>query len=161
MVDSRAFAQQRKNSVRLQGFTLIELLVVLVIMAILLSIAVPGYQTYVDRTRRADAQAALVLLSGAMERFYTENNSYLGAANGGGNTGAPGIFNTTVPLDGGTANYNLTINAATATTFTLRATPVGVQDGDGLLEYTNAGVRRWDKNDDGDTGDAGEDNWSR
>lgn len=142
-----------------RGFSLLELMIVVAVVAILASLAYPAYQDHVRKTRRADAQGALVALSNAMERWYTENNTYLGAAAGGADTGAPAVYATQVPVDGGTATYDLTIEAATGTTYTLRATPVNVQGGDGYLELLSTGARGWDRNDDGDTADANETSW--
>lgn len=146
-----------KATIRLQnGFTLIELMIVVAIVGILASIAYPSYQESVRTSRRADAKGALIGLSGAMERHYTETNSYCGAAvtNAIGSclsaTGSPTIYSTTSPVDGGTAYYDLTIQAATATTYTLRATPVGPQVDTGILEIKNTESKgRWDKNVDG------------
>jgi type IV pilus assembly protein PilE len=141
------------------GFTLIELMIVIVIISILAGIALPAYQNYLTKSRRGDAQGALNNFANVMERYYTENYTYEGAAAGGADTGAPAIFSTTAPLDGNSVYYNLTIQAADATTFTLRATPVNAQAGNGYLELTSTGLRRWDRNNDGDTGDADEDHW--
>lgn len=152
-----------------QAFTLTELLVVVAIIGILASIAYPNYQDHVTRSRRSDAQGALMNFANAMERYFTENNgSYCDAGGTGGahtcgdsgtnDTGSPTIFATTNPASG-TAYYNLTIQAATATTYTLRATPIGAQAGDGILELTNTGGRGWDGNGDNDTADAGENSW--
>ena len=141
------------------GFTLVELMIVIFIIGILASIAFPNYQEYLRKSRRADAQGALTSFAAAMERHYTATNSYRAAAAGGADTGAPAIFATQSPADG-TAYYNLAIQAVpTATTFTLRATPVGVQQGDGYLEIVSTGARLWDRNDDGDTADANENRW--
>ena len=51
------------------------------------------------------------------------------------------------------ARYLITVTAADATTFTLRATPVNGQVDDGMLELDASGARRWDKNDDADFGE--------
>ena len=125
------------------GVTLIELMIVVVIIAIIAAVALPSYQRSVQNTRRADCTGGLVGLASAMERHLSINGSYLGAAASGANTGAPAIFGTTCPVDGGDATYNLTISAATASTFTLRATPTGSQTGDrcGSLTITNTGVK--------------------
>lgn len=134
---------------RAQGFSLIELMIVVVVIGALAAIAVPNYQVYLVKTRRADAQGVLVSFANAMERYYTENNTYIGAAAGGANTGAPAAATfgfTQAPIDGTTKYYNLTIGAATGTTYTLRATPIGAQVGDGYLELLSNGARRWDKN---------------
>lgn len=65
------------------GLTLIELMIVMAIIGIIAAIAYPSYSDHVDRTRRSDAQGALMGLSAAMERHYATNNSYQGAASAG------------------------------------------------------------------------------
>ncbi len=128
-----------------KGFTLIELMVVALVIGILAGIAYPSYIEQIRKSRRADANGALLGLANALERHATDNGTYLGAATGGANTGAPAIYATQSPVDGGTAYYNLTISAATQTTFTIQATPTtnGGQDEYkcGTLTLTNAGVK--------------------
>lgn len=125
------------------GFNLVELLVVVTIIGIIGAVAYPSYLGSVRDTRRADCTGAITGLSSAMERFYSVNGTYLGAAAGGSNTGAPDVFSTTCPVDGNNPNYNLTIQAATASTYTLRAAPVGDQTNDdcGSLSLTNTGLK--------------------
>ncbi len=144
-----------------QGFTLAELLITIAIIAILSSIAYGSYRDNIDTARRSDAQGSLTAFAISMERYYTENNSYLGAGAGGGNTGAPSIFATEAPIDGNDKYYDLTIQAATASAYTLRAAPKNAQTGDGLLELTSTGVRRWDKNNNGSATDSGENCWEQ
>ena len=128
------------------GFTLIELMIAVAIVGILASIAYPSYQDSVMKSRRADAKGALLGLANAMERHFTETNSYLDAAGTTAtpaDTGAPRIYATQSPVDGGTPYYNLTINAATSTTFTLNAAPIGAQANDkcATLTLTHTGVK--------------------
>ena len=137
------------------GFSLIELMVTVAIIGILAMVAVPQYSSYVKKTQRKDAQAALLAFSNAMERFWTENRTYVGAT-----VGDAGIFPSEAPLDSGTKVYNLAIQSQSASAFTLRATPKNAMAGDGYLEITNTGVKRWDKNADGTIGD-GEDSWEK
>src|SRR5688572_27002003 len=108
------------------GFTLIELMMTVAITAMLASIALPAYSQYVVRSRRAVAQGDLVSAASAMERHFTVNGSYVGAAVGT-------TFPATSPAQGGDALYNMRIQSLTATTFTLRAQPVagGSQAGNG------------------------------
>jgi type IV pilus assembly protein PilE len=113
---------QNKNS---SGFTLIELMIVVTIIAILAAIGYPGYQNYVTKARRVDAQADLLELSQYMERFFTENGRYHQDAGG---TAVSLPFNKS-PSEGSSTFYNLSFVAGspTSTTFTLQAVPVGAQ----------------------------------
>lgn len=155
--------KQTFNNFQLQrGFTMVELMVVVVIISLLAMVAVPSYNVSISKSRRVDAQAALSNFSSAMERFFTENGTYIGAAGTESTpttTGSPWIFPTATPVDDNVKFYNLTIVAATAGSYTLRATPIGGQVEDGYLELLSTGAERWDKNNNGNTTDAGEDHW--
>ena len=126
-----------------KAFTLIELMITIAIVGILASIAYPGYQDSVMKSRRADAKGALLGFANAMERHFTVNNTYKRAGAGGGDTGAPTIFSATSPVDGGTAYYDLTIDAADDNSYTLHATRKGAQGDDkcGTLTLTHTGVK--------------------
>ena len=144
------------------GFTLIELMIAIVLIGVLAAVALPTYNSQVTKGRRADCQGSMVAFAQSMEKYYAVNFTYAGAADGGGDTGAPAatLHPSRCPL-GGNAFYNLSITAADAGSYTLRATPVsgGPQDGDGILEVNSLGQRLWDRNNDGDTTDSGENNW--
>ena len=142
-----------------RGFTLIELMIVVAIIGIIAAIAYPSYVGYAERARRTDAQGALLGLANAMERHYTATNSYTGAGAGGADTGAPSIYPDEAPIDSAKKYYDLRITAADASSYTLRANPKDVQSGDGYLELTSTGIRRWDKDNSGDTSETGEGNW--
>jgi type IV pilus assembly protein PilE len=60
-----------------RGFTLVEVMVVASIMAILAAIAYPSYQESIRKTKRSEAQAALMQLMQQQERYYSRNNSYI------------------------------------------------------------------------------------
>ncbi len=142
-----------------QGFTLVELMIVVAILGILAGVALNSYDRNVDKTRRSDAMGALTGLANAMERHRTETGGYNGAATAGADTGAPGIYATQSPIDGGRAYYDLTITAANANAFTLRATPIAPID-DGIIELDSTNQRRWDENNDGAFTGAAENNWT-
>lgn len=126
---------------RQHGFTLIELMIVVAIVGILAAIAYPAYTEQIRKSRRADGQAALMGLANAMERHFTANSTYATAADG---AGVPLVYATQVPIDGGTAYYNLRVTAADGTGYTLQATAIGSMASDadcGNLTLTSTGVR--------------------
>ena len=144
------------------GFTLIELMIVVLIASILAAVAYPSYTRSVASSRRSDAFGTLLGFSNAMERLFTQQNTYVGAANGGApNAPIAAVFPNQAPLNGNTPYYNLVVQAEAATTFTLRAIPINAQAGDGILDLDSTGARRWDRNNDGDFLDARETDWDR
>ena len=127
---SRLLRKQNKN---INGFTLIELMIVVAIIAIIASIALPSYQEQVRQTRRANAQSDLVEMASFMERYYTENFTYVGAV----------LPFTESPKQGSSKFYDLTLTPApTALTYTLLATAKNGQQADSCsnLTTTNTGT---------------------
>ena len=108
------------------GVTLIELMIVVALVAVLASIALPSYRSYVIRTHRTEATTALLGIAAAQEKFYLQNNRYaiddeLAVAPPAG----LGILATTE-----NGWYTLEITAADTETFTAEATAVGGQADD-------------------------------
>jgi len=132
---------------RQNGFTLIELMIVVAIIGILSTIGYSSYKDSIVKTNRAQAKVALEGLAGAMERYYSENNSYKDA----GFTSAGGAIplSNKVPKDGTNKYYVLTIVSAAAQTYSLKATAQTntPQAGDGDLTLTSTGVRKWGSQD--------------
>lgn len=60
------------------GFTLIELMVVLIIVAIFMAIAIPSYQSYIERRDLAIAKQESLRIANELERFRAKNFSYKG-----------------------------------------------------------------------------------
>lgn len=59
-----------------RGFSLVELMIAIAIIAILATIAIPAYTTYVKDAKFSRAKSNLVLLATLMERYYQNNNAY-------------------------------------------------------------------------------------
>ena len=149
---------------------MIELMIAVAIVGILAAIAVPSYQDSMRKSRRADAKAALMSFANGMERRFTETNTYCNAADWGTDTCGDGIDadsdgkpKTTVfaPSAETDKYYEFTLKNVQQNSYTLVATPdlAGVQNGDGALELDSTGIRRWDKNNNGDATEAGENTW--
>jgi type IV pilus assembly protein PilE len=64
------------NRTRQKGFTLIEVMIVVVIVGILLMVALPAYQSSLQKGRRADGMAALMDAAGRQERFMLDRSTY-------------------------------------------------------------------------------------
>lgn len=114
-----------------KAFTLLELMIVVAIIGILASVAIPSYQESVKQSRRADVTGALFVLANKMERFFTVNNTYVGA---------------TVVAGDNTDYYTLGFStASTATTYSLSAAPTSgsaqVGDSCGTLTLTHTGAK--------------------
>lgn len=102
-----------------RGFTLIELMIVVAIVGILSSFAYASYQSSVAKSRRQAAQGCLVEQAQFLERYYTTNMSYAGAA-------LPAASAQQCQADLG-AYYTFALTALTASGYTLEATATGAQ----------------------------------
>jgi type IV pilus assembly protein PilE len=107
------------------GFTLIELMVTLVVAAVLILIAIPGYQSQIRSSRRTEAKTALLDLAGREETLFSTKNVYSNLPSDVG-YGA-GAF----PLAVGSNYYNVNVVVpnpaapAAQPSFLITATPVG------------------------------------
>ena len=122
-----------------RGMTLIELMIVVSVIAVLGAIAIPSYQAYVSKARRADARGALTNAAQMLERFATENptTGYSTAT-----LGSSGVY----PNKSENGHYNLSFAATPGvSTYTLRAIPVAgssqARDPCGSFTLTHSGKR--------------------
>ena len=101
------------------GFTLIELMITIGIVALLVALAAPGYQAFVRKANRGEAQQLLMNWANLQEIWRSNNPNYaedLAAPNG-------------IPLPTHD-KYNFTLGTPdppTATEYTLTATATGNQ----------------------------------
>ena len=58
------------------GFTLIELLVVVLIIGVLSAVALPQYQTAVERSRATEALTQMAAVSEALQRYHSQHEDF-------------------------------------------------------------------------------------
>ena len=90
-----------------KGFTLIELMIVVTIVAILVALALPGYQKWVRKANRTEAQQLLLNWANNQELWRANDTDYATTAQ------------IPVPTHG---KYTFTLTARSATAYTLTAT---------------------------------------
>lgn len=101
---------------RQAGFTLIEVMIVVAIIGILAAIAYPSYTEYVQRGNRTEGQALLSDAAARQERYFSQNNTYVTAADDIGKLGmnlsnnrsATGKYVFSVSKVNGDGGYTLT-----------------------------------------------------
>lgn len=124
----------KTNRKNIAGFSLIEVMIVVVIVGILATVAIPGYQRYVIQANRTAATACLTEMAQFMERTYTQNMTYAPVG-----IGIPAI---------GCVNelgqrYTFSLANLGRRTYTLSAVPTALQnDADcGTLTLNQAGQK--------------------
>ena len=115
-----------------EGVTLIEILVVVALVAVLLGLAVPSYQQYLQRGHRVEATRSLYTVAACQERVRARNGQY----------------DTTRCIDNAdTKHYQVTLTPPGQTSvafYTAIAVPKKPAEGDrcGGLSLDQAGARR-------------------
>ena len=59
-----------------KGFTMLELLMVVIVIGILASLAIPQYQSFMEKARVAEAKQMIGAIKNAQELYYLEHNRY-------------------------------------------------------------------------------------
>lgn len=119
-----------------KGFTLIELMIVVAIVAILLMVAYPSYQTFLVKANRSEAKSYLMDLAQKQQLYFNDSRTY--AANE--------VELSAVAPERVAVNYVVTFDVTTSTPpprFTITAAPLDGtrQAGDGDLSIDNTGAK--------------------
>ncbi|MGZ8970083.1 MAG: type IV pilin protein [Telluria sp.] len=121
---------------RTAGFSLIELLAAVAVAGIVGAIAIPSYTQYVGRSHRETAKALMGESAQFMERYFTTNNTYVGAT----------LPSAVAPRNASGADIRYQISFSvdpTAEAYTLQAVPNGRQVGDkcGTMTLSSTGAQ--------------------
>jgi len=94
--------------------TLVELLIVVAIVAILASVALPSWNSQVQKARRADARNTLIFVQVEQEKYRADNGSYASSMSALGLS----TYNSA-----SRDYYNISIVSNSETAFVASATP--------------------------------------
>ena len=117
-----------------KGFTLLELLIVIVILGVLAGLAIPAYQSAVEKARGQEALTSLSAAREAAIRHFVLNNTYVGIANDCSNLD----FNPNTAVGGQVLRFAYAAANQGAVTLTLTATRQGGPVG--TISVNQAGV---------------------
>lgn len=106
---------QTHHPSRQRGFTLIELMIGVAVTGILSSVALPSFESQLQKSRRADVLVSTMTVQAAQERFRSNADAY-------GNLAEIGV-----PSTSAAKHYTLQIAANDADGFELLATAIGLQ----------------------------------
>ncbi len=119
-----------------RGYTLIELLVVVAIIGIISAIALPGYQSYTCDTYRGQAVAQLRVCALALDRYYSDGFTYVGAVINGT---AASVCTNRSPVEGAT-KFDITLASSSASDYTVRAAKATGESCGNTMELTADGT---------------------
>ncbi|WP_018151998.1 type IV pilin protein [Leeia oryzae] len=129
---------KRFNQQLAKGFTLIELMIVIAIIGILAAIAIPNYQSYVMKSRRAAAQTEMMTIANKEQEYLLNMRAYANKATivSAGYTYPSNLTNY--------YSYDVTVDNTSTPTYTITFTAIGGQASDGNLVVSSDGTKTRD-----------------
>lgn len=129
-----------------KGFSLLELLIVVAIIGVIAAFAYPSYTNYVTKSKRTVGQSMLTQVANRQQQFFMDNKTFTADLTDLGYAADPlPVDSDGQPSGSGEIVYNIDVSAASATAFTLTATPQGghaTRDTDcATLSLTHTGVK--------------------
>jgi type IV pilus assembly protein PilE len=69
-------ARSERTPAKTRGFTLIELMITIAVVALLVALALPGYQQFIRKSNRGEAQQLMMNYANLEEIWRANNNTY-------------------------------------------------------------------------------------
>jgi type IV pilus assembly protein PilE len=107
-----------------RGFTVIELLITVVVLAVLMAVAYPSYQSQIRKTRRAEAFTALSNVQQAQERHRSTRPAFTDLITEATTASPPGLGLPSTRTSSGYYDLGITLVSGGTTTYVVTATAV-------------------------------------